>query len=125
MRLYVGRRGKDRLAAGECARSQNALSAAAARQPFTYHVLANHVLPEVFVRACTRSQAGGVLLVVAFYSPAPFFGWPTRCSFCVEQQAYSAGYPFATMGFYSQLQHLLAGEPLEVRASHVLLKVCQ
>ena len=22
-------------------------------------------------------------------------------------------YPFATMGFYSQLQHLLAGEPLE------------
>ncbi len=31
----------------------------------------------------------------------------------VWRQAYSAGYPFATMGFYAQLRHLLNGEPLE------------
>ncbi len=32
----------------------------------------------------------------------------------VWRQAYSAGYAFATMGFYSQLSKLLAGEPLDV-----------
>jgi hypothetical protein len=31
----------------------------------------------------------------------------------VWRQAYSAGYPFATMGFFEQLEHLLAGEPLK------------
>jgi len=34
-------------------------------------------------------------------------------SHTVRRQAYSAGYPFATMGFYSQLLKLLAGEPLD------------
>ena len=31
----------------------------------------------------------------------------------VWRQAYSAGYPYGTMGFFSQLLHLLAGEPLD------------
>ena len=33
----------------------------------------------------------------------------------VWRQSYSAGYPFATMGFYAQLKRLLAGEELGVR----------
>jgi len=47
------------------------------------------------------------------------------CAFLIDgtgkivwRQSYSAGYPFATMGFYSQLKKLIAGQPLDSHSAN-------